>query len=99
MKKIFIKDRKNRSFTKQLELEHFILKQISNDLNFTKTTKWNSVKKLISLPKRSSKTYISNRCIKTINKKTFTKLSNFSRTIFYKLVKSGEISGLHKSSW
>lgn len=99
MKKIFIKDTKNRNNIKELELKHFILKQISNDSNLSKIIKWNSVKKLSNLPKRGSKTYISNRCIKTINKKTFNKLSNFSRTVFLKLVKSGEISGMRKSSW
>ena len=99
MKKIFIKDIKNRNNVKELELKHFILKQISNDSNFSKIIKWNSVKKLSNLPKRGSKTYTSNRCIKTINKKTFNKLSNFSRTVFLKLVKSGEISGMRKSSW
>ena len=99
MKKIFIKDTKNRKNIKQLELEHFILKQISNNSNFSKIIKWNSLKKLSHLPKRSSKTYISNRCVKTINKKTFNKFSNFSRTVFFKLVKSGEISGMRKSSW
>ena len=99
MRKIFIKDIKNRNSIKKLELKHFILKQISNDSNLSKLIKWNSFKKLSNLPKRGSKTYISNRCVKTINKKTFNKLSNFSRTVFFKLVKSGEISGMRKSSW
>ena len=99
MKKIFIKDIKNRNKIKELELKHFVLKQISNDSNLSKIIKWNSNKKLSNLPKRGSKTYVSNRCIKTINKKIFNKLSNFSRTVFLKLVKSGEISGMRKSSW
>ena len=99
MKKIFIKDKKNRNNIKRSELEHFILKQISNNSNFSKIIRWNSLEKLTNLPKRSSKTYISNRCVKTINKKTFNNLSNFSRTVFFKLVKSGEISGMRKSSW
>ena len=99
MKKIFAKDKKNRNTIKQLELKHFILKQISQDSNFSKITIWNSLNKLTHLDKRSSKTYISNRCVKTINKKTFNKLSNFSRPVFFKLVKSGLISGMRKSSW
>lgn len=99
MKKIFAKDKKNRNVVKQLELKHFVLKQIYNDSNFSKITIWNSLNKLTNLNKRSSKTYISNRCVKTINKKTFNKLSNFSRQVFFKLVKSGQISGMRKSSW
>jgi ribosomal protein S14 len=99
MKKIFAKDRKNRKTVKQLELEHFILKQISTNLNFLKTVRWNALHKLSDLSKRSSKTVLSNRCVKTINKKTFHKFTNFSRTVFLKLVKSGHISGMRKSSW
>jgi ribosomal protein S14 len=99
MKKLFAKDRENRKTIKQLELEHFVLKQISTNSNFLKTTRWNALHKLSNMPKKSSKTIISNRCIQTINKKTFNKFTNFSRTVFLKLVKSGYISGMRKSSW
>jgi ribosomal protein S14 len=99
MKKIFAKDRKNRKTVRQLELEHFILKQISTNLNFLKTVRWNALYKLSDLSKKGSKTVLSNRCVKTINKKTFHKFTNFSRTVFFKLVKSGYISGIRKSSW
>ena len=99
MKKLFAKDKKNRKIVKQLELEHFILKQISTNSNFIKTVRWNALHKLSSLPKSSSKTVLSNRCIKTINRKTFHKFSKFSRVVFLRLVKSGQISGIRKSSW
>lgn len=99
MKKLFAKDQKNRKIVKQLELDHFILKQISTNSNFLKTIRWNAIHKLSNLPKKSSKTVLSNRCVKTINKKTFHKFSNFSRTVFLKLVQSGEVSGMRKSSW
>ena len=99
MKKIFSKDKQNRKTLKQLELNHFILKQISTNSNFLKTTRWNALYQLSNLPRKSSKTVLSNRCVKTINKKTFHKFTNFSRTVFLKLVKSGQISGMRKSSW
>jgi len=99
MKKLFAKDKRNRKIVKQLELKHFILKQISTNSNFLKTTRWNALHKLSNIPKSSSKTVISNRCVQTINKKTFHKFSNFSRTVYLKLVKSGYISGIRKSSW
>lgn len=98
MKKLFAKDRKNRQASKQLELKHFILKQISTNSNFIKTTRWNASYELIN-NKEGSKTVLSNRCVKTINKKTFHKFTNFSRMVFLKLVKSGQISGMRKSSW
>lgn len=99
MKKLFAKDRKHRKTIKELELKHFILKQIATNSNYLKTIRWNALHKLSELPKSSSKTVVSNRCIKTINKKTFHKFTNFSRTVFFKLVKSGQISGIRKSSW
>lgn len=99
MKKLFAKDIKNRKRVKQLELDHFILKQISTNSNFLKTLRWNALYKLSNLSKQSSKTVLSNRCVKTINKKTFNKFTNLSRTVFLKLVKSGQVSGIRKSSW
>ena len=99
MKKLFAKDRRNRKIVKQLELKHFILKQISINSNFLKTVRWNALYKLSNTSENGSKTVISNRCIQTINKKTFHKFSNFSRTVYLKLVKSGYISGIRKSSW
>jgi ribosomal protein S14 len=99
MKKLFAKDNKNRQAVKKLELKHFILKQISTNSNFLKTVRWNALYKLSNLSKQSSKTVLSNRCVKTINRKTFHKFTNFSRTVFLKLVQSGYISGIRKSSW
>ena len=99
MKKLAIKDKKNRRLIKHFELKHFILKQISNNNNFQKITKWNALNKLSNLPKSSSKTYITSRCVRTVNKKTFHKFSNFSRMVFLKLARNGQISGLRKSSW
>jgi small subunit ribosomal protein S14 len=99
MKKILSKDKKNRKILKQLELNHFILKQISSNKNFFKATRWNALYQLSSLPKESSKTILSNRCIKTVNKKTFNKITSFSRMVFLKLAKMGQISGMRKSTW
>lgn len=99
MKKLFAKDRENRKTLKQLEFEHFILKQISTNSNFLKAIRWNALHKLSTMSKKSSKTLLSNRCVQTINKKTFNKFTYFSRTVFLKLVKSGYISGMRKSSW
>ena len=99
MKKLFAKDRKNRKQVKQLELKHYVLKQISENSNFLKTIRWNALNKLSHFSRVSSKTTISNRCIRTINKKSFHKFTNFSRTVFLKFAKLGNISYLRKSSW
>ena len=99
MKKLFVKDRKNRKNIKQSELKRFILKQISTNSNFFKIIRWNALYKLSSISKKNSKTIISNRCVQTKSRKTFHKFSNFSRIVFLKLVRSGYISGIRKSSW
>ena len=93
MKKIFVKDKENRQIVKQFELKYFILKQISAN-----ATRWNALYELTNINK-GSKTVLSNRCVKTVNKKTFHKFSNFSRMVFLKLIKAGEIAGMRKSSW
>ena len=82
MKKLFAKDQESRKTIKQLELEHFVLKQISTNSNFLKTIRWNALHQLSTMSRKSSKTVISNRCVQTINKKTFNKFTKFSRTVF-----------------
>jgi ribosomal protein S14 len=99
MKKLLAKDKKNRKSVKNLELRRFILKQISTNSNFLKTIQWNANNKLSKISKNNSKTILSNRCVKTINKKIFHKFTNFSRTVFLTLAKLGNISFLRKSSW
>lgn len=99
MKKLFTKDKQNRTNVKQQELKKFVLKQIITNLNFSRIIRWNATYQLTDFQKSFSKTHLSNRCVKTINKKTFHKFSNFSRTVYFKLVKLGMISGIRKSSW
>lgn len=99
MKKILVKDKKNRKTIKHFEINQFILKQISSNSNFQTITKWNALNKLSYSLRSNSKTYITNRCIKTVNKKTFNKFFSFSRMVFLKLARNGLISGLRKSSW
>ena len=99
MKKLFTKDKNNRQKIKYFELKRFVLKQISTNANFIKTMRWNALWKLNNVQKKSSKTILSNRCIKTTNKKRFHKFSIFSRIVFLKLIQSGQISGLKKSYW
>jgi ribosomal protein S14 len=99
MKKILAKDTQNRKIIKKSELKNFILKQISTNINFPRTVRWNALNKLSQVNHKNSKTHITNRCVKTINKKTFHTFSKFSRTVFFKLAKSGLISGLRKAIW
>ena len=99
MKKLLIKDLTKRKRVEQFELEYFMLRQVSSNSNFLKTLRWNAFFKLANSSKQNSKTILSNRCIKTSNKKSFHKLVKFSRIVFLKLARFGYFSGIRKSSW
>lgn len=100
MKKLKIKDKKIRINFLPLEDKHFILKAILKNANFLILFRWKAflfLQKLIS--KNSSKIACTNRCLLTFNKKRFNKLTCFSRHVFLKLIRSGNIPGITKSSW
>lgn len=99
MKKILAKDKKIRKVIKNLEKKKFIFKSIQNNSNFCNLIRLNTFYKLSQLPSYSSKVFVSNRCVETINKKKFNNLSNFSRIVFLKLAKNGSIYGLKKFYW
>ena len=99
MKKLLEKDKKVRKKIKKLEKKKFILKTISNNLNLPDLVRFNAFNNLNEMPKNTSKSFISNRCVNTINKKKFNKLTNYSRIIFLKLARHKSIYGLNKSSW
>lgn len=99
MKKLISKDKKIRHNLEEFEKNYFILKSIYKNLNFMSLTRWKAFEKLKRLTKLNSYTSISNRCIISINKKRFSKLTQFSRHIFLKRIRSGNISGFKKSSW
>ena len=99
MKKFIQKDKKNREFVKQFELYRFILKSIIKNANYSNMTRWNAVLLLAELPVNSSEIRLINRCIITGNKKRVNNLYNYSRMVFLKLIRSGYISGIKKSTW
>jgi ribosomal protein S14 len=99
MKKLLEKDKKLRLTIRELENQHLILKSIFKNLNLFTLIRWNAFIKLHDLSTNSNKNALSNRCLHSTNKKRFNKLTNFSRQIFLKLIRSGQISGMNKSSW
>ena len=99
MKKLLIKDKKIRSNIKKFERLRFILKTIFNNSNFCDLVRLNAFYKLSLLSISNSKILLSNRCVETINKKKFSKLSNFSRVVFLKRVRNGEVNGVSKYYW
>jgi ribosomal protein S14 len=99
MKKLLEKDKKLRGNFTIIENKHFILKSISKNLNYMTLIRWNALKKINLLTKQSSKVSTVNRCLYSINKKRFSKLTGFSRHIFLKVIRAGLIPGMTKSSW
>ena len=99
MKKLLEKDKKLRLLIKKVEKKNFILKSIFRNLNFFILIRWNSFLKLKTLTKGNSYVSLSPRCLYTINKKRFNKLTPFSRHVFLKLIRSGQISSIQKASW
>ena len=97
MKKLLEKDKKNRQKIKEFEKKKFILKSISNNLNLTNLIRFNALNSINNMQKKTSKVFISNRCINTINKKKFNKLTKFSRIVFLKLARHKKIYGLVKT--
>jgi len=99
MKKLIEKDKKLRLEIKKIEKQHYILKSIFKNFNFFTLIRWNAFLKLKNLTKTNSSVALSYRCLTSVNKKRFNKLTVFSRHIYLKLIRSGNISGLQKSSW
>lgn len=99
MKKLLEKDKKVRKEIKKFEKKKFIFKTISNNLNLPDLIRFNAFDNLNEMSKHTSKSFISNRCVNTINKKKFNKLTHYSRIIFLKLARHKNIYGLNKSSW
>lgn len=99
MKKLLEKDKVLRIKIKNSEKQHFILKSIFKNTNFFVLIRWKAFLKLNTLGLENSKVSIASRCLQTINKKKFNKLTLFSRYVFLKLIRSGLISGMKKASW
>jgi hypothetical protein len=100
MKKLLEKDKAARTQIKEIEIKNIVFKSIFQNLNFLVLTRWNAFIKLSDLSStHRTKNSLTNRCVYSINKKRHNKLTNFSRQIFLKLIRSGQISSLKKSSW
>lgn len=99
MKKLLEKDKRLRVTIKKIETLTFVLKTIYKNDSFSTFTRWNAYSKLKQLLTKKSTNMLSNRCVYSYNKKRFNRTTTFSRHIFLKLIRSGQIHGIQKSSW
>ena len=99
MKKLNQKEKTNRAIVYEFEDVRTILKSIVKNIKLINLTRWNAVLKLTTLPKKSIRTRLVNRCVLTGRKGKFTNSYKFSRLVFLRLLRAGNISGLKKSTW
>lgn len=99
MKKLIAKDKKLRLKLEIQEKELFVLKIIFQNSNLFTLIRWKAYLQLKKLGETHSEVSKSSRCLYTINRERFNNLAPFSRYIFLKLIRSGKISGMRKSSW
>jgi small subunit ribosomal protein S14 len=99
MKKLNQKEKKNRTIVHNFEDIRIILKSIVKNINLINITRWNAALKLTTLPKKSVKTRLVNRCILTGRKGKFTSSYKFSRLVLLRLIRAGSVSGVTKSAW
>lgn len=99
MKKLVKQDKKRRNNIRLIEKKYFVLKYVFKNLNYSILIRWFVFLKLNLLTKNCSKFLLLNRCLCSINKKRFNKLTVFSRHIFLKLIQQGLMTGIYKSTW
>ena len=99
MKTLLEKDKIRRRTISKTEKKLFVLKSIFKNINFFTLIRWNAYEKITGFSGDSRKSKLSNRCQKTISKKRVNKLTNFSRHVLLKLIRSGKISNVKKASW
>jgi ribosomal protein S14 len=99
MKKLIERDKKRRRLVLQYEKKRLIFKSILANNNLELRTRWKAGLELSSLPKNSSKTRLTNRCILTGRARSVDRELKISRICLRELAGLGKISGLKKSSW
>lgn len=99
MKKLIVKDKKVRLKLYKNEKLHIVLFSIVKNFNFSFSVRENAKTQLKKLNTECSLTKISNRCIKTANKKKWNNFTKYSRHKFLYYIRNGQIAGIQKSSW
>jgi hypothetical protein len=96
MTKLSIKDKKLRFLIKNLYKTYYILKSIFKSCHYLFCIRLNAKYKLKELRTIFKISAVLNRCVYSISKKRFNKFTLFSRFLYLKFLKSGEISGFKK---
>jgi ribosomal protein S14 len=99
MKKLIASDKHLRESSRTINKQHFILKSLFKNDNFSFLIRSKAFLKLKKLGAQYSAISLVPRCVITVNKKRHNKLTLFSRQLFLKSVRAGHIHGFKKASW
>jgi ribosomal protein S14 len=100
VKKLLAKNKHRSHEAKNQELQLKIFKSVHSNSNLFILTRWGASFKLqknISI--QNSFFSLSPRCLKTISKKRYNRITFYSRFVFLKVVRNGLISGIRKAIW
>ena len=99
MSNLIYRDKKRRNLYKKYELQRTLFKSIIHDLSIEKKYRLESILKINTLPRNSSKVRLKNRCILTGRGKAIYSKFKLSRISFRELALKGMLPGVIKASW
>ena len=99
MKKLIRKDFNNRKKVMSNEKKMFVLKLAKKSSNFSTKINYNANFNLTKIFQTNTLTQLVKRCVLTGRKKRLNSYYSFSRIALLRLVRSGHIFGIKKSSW
>lgn len=98
MSKNYKKEKYYRVNVSNIEKENKLFKSILFNMYFPCTSRWNCALNQSSF-KNKTISRLVNRCLLTRHRKKFHFLFKFSRLVFLRLARNGQIFGLKKSVW
>ena len=98
-KSVVVRQEKRAKLVAKYAAKRAELKQIIKDMSRSPEERMTAREKLSALPKNSSPVRLRNRCMLTGRPRGVYRKFMLSRIAFRELALSGELPGVHKSSW
>lgn len=93
------RDKKKRVLFLNHELERTEFTSLVHDLTLSKDVRYKTFQQLNKLPRNSSRTRITNRCVLTGRSHSVYRFCGLSRIKFRELAAQGLLMGVTKASW
>jgi|TARA_B110000967_G_scaffold188708_1_gene211791 small subunit ribosomal protein S14 len=94
-----LKDAQKRAIFARLEHTRIMLRALLKDRSLPQSVRFHMSMELNTLPRKSTKTKINNRCVSTGRAKGVYRLFKCSRICMRELVAMGALPGVKKASW